>query len=203
MEVLAGQAGKPGNDDGLGANARFSTPAGLALRGTKLVVADMLNNAVREIDLAAPGFPVRTVAKAPELSYPSAVAFGPDGTLYAVETGRFRIVSISSTGVVQAIAGGNGAGYRDGDALKAQLLPQYGLAALPGGELVFSDPGNYRVRLIAGGNVRTLAGTGRFGSAEGGGFASDIVLPAGLAVGMDGIIYVAEPGNGVVRGIRR
>jgi sugar lactone lactonase YvrE len=50
--------------------------------------------------------------------------------------------------------------------------------------------------------VSTLAGSGRFGRREGKGDETDLVLPAGLAVGPDGTLYVAETGNGAIRAMK-
>ena len=45
------------------------------------------------------------------------------------------------------------------------------------------------------------AGSGRFGAQNGDGRNADFVLPAGLAVGPDGTIYVADAGNSLLRAV--
>jgi sugar lactone lactonase YvrE len=53
VTTLAGTAGSLGADDGIGSQARFSAPTGLALDGHgRLYVADAGNGSVRSIDLA-------------------------------------------------------------------------------------------------------------------------------------------------------
>jgi sugar lactone lactonase YvrE len=89
------------------------------------------------------------------------------------------------------------------------MLPYLGLALLPDGSLAISDPGNYRVRRLtfnASGEpekLTTLAGSGRYGAEDGAGREAQLVLPAGLAVGPDGTLYVADAGNSLVRAIQR
>jgi DNA-binding beta-propeller fold protein YncE len=79
---------------------------------------------------------------------------------------------------------------------------------LEDGSVVVADPGNYRLRRITFGGdgkareVTTFAGSGRYGAQDGPGRDADFVLPAGLAVGPDGTLYVADAGNALVRAIR-
>jgi DNA-binding beta-propeller fold protein YncE len=131
---------------------------------------------------------------------PSAVAAGADGTVYVVETGMSRVVSLRN-GTMDVVTGAPPGGFADGRAEEARMLPYLGLAVLKDGSVVVSDPGNYRVRRIASGEVSTLAGSGRFGTRDGAGANADLVLPAGLAVGPDGTLYVADSGNALLRAI--
>ncbi|MFP2910315.1 hemolysin, partial [Pyxidicoccus sp. 3LFB2] len=204
-DVLAGS--EPGMRDGAGKDAAFNQPAGLTLTpdGTALLVADMNNGVIRRIDLVAPGNPVTTVQGA-WLYRPSAVASSADGaTLYVVETGMARIVRIRDG--VNSVVAGKTPGFQDGSPDSALFLPYLGIAVMRDGSLAVSDPGNYRVRRIlfdGDGNPRTvttMAGSGRHGHRDGPGEQADLVLPAGLAVGPDGRLYVADSGNGLVRAI--
>ncbi|SEU07193.1 N,N-dimethylformamidase beta subunit family domain-containing protein [Stigmatella erecta] len=204
--VLAGMLMEPGQTDGLAQAARFNQPAGLAFTpGGDLLVADLGNGVIRRVELATPGNPVTTVSADKWMYRPSAVASAADGTLYVVETGMARVLEIRQ-GVVSVIAGST-AGYADGAPASSQLLPYLGIAVLKDGSVAVADPGNYRIRRIlftAGGKpseVTTLAGTGRFGSRDGEGRAADFVLPAGLAVGPDGTLYVADAGNALLRAV--
>jgi hypothetical protein len=199
MAVLAGSPWQLGTADGPAASARFLLPAGLALHAGALWVVDVGASALRRIDLTGVGRPVTTVAAA-GLYRPSAIAFAADGTPLVVDSGQRRVVAVRD-GVAVALAGG-GDGFRDGPAAQARLLPQGGIAALPDGSIVVADPGNYRVRRVAGGAVTTLAGSGRAGARDGPGAAADLVLPTGLAAAADGTIYVADTGNATIRAIR-
>jgi sugar lactone lactonase YvrE len=194
--VLAGACGSLAAVDGPGRTARFMAPGGMAISGRTLYVADIGAGTVRKVDLASPAHTVSTVI-APPLSYPSGVSVAKDGTLYVVETGNMRVVSIQN-GVERVIAGA-GPGFLDGNATTARLLPQFGIALLADGSLVVSDPGNNRIRLIKNGQVSTLAGSGRYGHHGGGGGDAELVLPAGLAVDGSGNVFVSEPGSSTIR----
>ena len=195
--VLAGQLGVQGSADGPGPQASFETPLGMALtRDGRLLVADLANDAIRAVDPTTGA--VSTFAKG--LYRPSAVAVEPDGTIDVVESGMSRVVQLGKDGFVPLTA--VGPGFQDGPASEARLQPFLGLVALGNGRLVVSDPGSERLRLISGGQVTTLAGSGRFGTADGPGASADFALPGGLAVGSDGTIYLADTGNGAIRAIR-
>jgi DNA-binding beta-propeller fold protein YncE len=204
--VFAGAVMAPGQADGPAQAARFNQPAGLAFTpGGDLLVADLGNGVIRRVELNAPGNPVTTVRADKWMYRPSAVAAAADDTLYVVETGMARVLEIRQ-GVVSIIAG-TSPGYADGAPGNSQLLPYLGIAVLKDGSVVVADPGNYRIRRILftadrkPSEVTTLAGTGRFGSRDGEGWTADFVLPAGLAVGADGTLYVADAGNALLRAV--
>lgn len=199
--VFSGAEGTPGLVDGPAAQARFNQPAGLYVTPQEeLLVADLSNGVIRRIDLLAPDSPVTTLPSNQWLYRPSAVAAGPDGTVYVVETGMSRVVALRN-GTMSVLAGSPPGGFADGRGEEARMLPYLGLAVLKDGSVVVSDPGNYRVRRISSGEVTTLAGSGRFGTRDGAGANADLVLPAGLAVGPDGTLYVADSGNALLRAI--
>jgi DNA-binding beta-propeller fold protein YncE len=110
-------------------------------------------------------------------------------------------------GTVSVVAGYPPGGYMDGAPEAAQMLPYLGIAVLADGSVAVADGGNYRIRRITfGGNgkpaeVTTLAGSGRYGAEDGAGEGARFVLPAGLAVGPDGTLYVADSGNALLRAI--
>ncbi|QRK05156.1 hemolysin [Archangium violaceum] len=200
--VFAGAVMEPGMMDGPAAQARFNQPAGLALTPQgELLVADMGNGVIRRIDLLTPGNPVTTLPSNLWLYRPSAVAVGADGTVYVVETGMSRVMALRN-GTVSVFAGSPPGGFAEGEGESARMLPYLGIAVLPDGNVAVSDPGNYRVRRISpSGVVTTLAGSGLFGARDGEGDDADLVLPAGLAVGPDGTLYVADSGNALLRAI--
>ncbi|WP_343213413.1 N,N-dimethylformamidase beta subunit family domain-containing protein [Archangium violaceum] len=200
--VFAGAVMEPGLMDGPAAQARFNQPAGLFVTPQgELLVADLGNGVIRRIDLLTPGYPVTTLPANLWLYRPSAVVQAPDGTVYVVETGMSRVVALRN-GTVSVLAGSPPGGFAEGQGEDARMLPYLGIAVLPDGSLAVSDPGNYRVRRISPhGTVTTLAGSGRFGARDGTGDDADLVLPAGLAVGPDGTLYVADSGNALLRAI--
>jgi sugar lactone lactonase YvrE len=206
--VFAGAVGQAGSADGAAAQARFNQPAGLTLTPDRsgLLVADLGNGVIRQVSLVEPGNPVTTLKANLWLYRPSAVAAAPDGTLYIVETGMSRVVQLRD-GTVSVVAGQAPGGYTDGAPEAAQMLPYLGIAVLADGSVVVADPGNYRLRRITFGQdgkpneVTTLAGSGRYGADDGAGQGATFVLPAGLALGADGTLYVADSGNALLRAV--
>jgi sugar lactone lactonase YvrE len=204
--IFAGALWAAGNKNGPAATARFNQPAGLAISPAgALLVVDMGNGTLRRIDLKAPDNPVTTIRADRVLYRASAVAARPDGTFFVVETGMARVVQVKD-GKVTPVAGST-AGYADGAPGSAQMMPYMGIAVLADGSVAVADPGNYRVRRIVFGpdgkasEVTTLAGSGRYGARDGDGRSAEFVLPAGLAVGPDGTLYVADSGNSLVRAV--
>jgi hypothetical protein len=71
---------------------------------------------------------------------------------------------------------------------------------IPFGLFVMADANNHAIRVVTpGGTVRTLAGNGEAGFADGQGAAARFKSPTGLARDKDGSILVADSGNNAVR----
>jgi hypothetical protein len=90
-------------------------------------------------------------------------------------------------------------------ATQAALWAPSAVAVAPDGSLFVADRFNYRIRRIdPGGNIRSFAGTGAPGAAGDEGPAVDAAMgdPAGLAVGSDGSVYVAQSAEHRIRRIR-
>jgi NHL repeat-containing protein len=110
---------------------------------------------------------------------------------------------------VTTVAGSASLGTKDGPALKAQFLVPSGLARAGDGTLYVSDPAAQRIRqMLPGGTVRTVAGSGALGPLRlsvSGGYRDGPALraafnqPAGLALGPDGALYIADSFNACIR----
>lgn len=137
------------------------------------------------------------------LNQPQGLAFGQDGTLYIADTANQRIRAVDAKGTITTVAGtGVAGGSGDGGpANLATLRRPTALAVNASGALLLCDTGNHRVRLLAAGTIRTVAGTGSQGFAGDGGSAAAAQLdsPAGLTVASDGRIFVADTHNHRVR----
>jgi uncharacterized protein (TIGR03437 family) len=93
-------------------------------------------------------------------------------------------------------------GFADGNALVTALLNGPSSIALDSkGNLYIADALNHRIRLLTGGNVTTVAGTGTGGWAGDGAAATSAELnfPEGIAVDPAGNLYIADTGNHVIR----
>ncbi|KAA0233219.1 MAG: Virginiamycin B lyase [Acidimicrobiales bacterium] len=139
-----------------------------------------------------------------QLNNPLGVAAGPDFVLIA-DSANLRIRKVSADGVVTTIAGsGMPTGPFEGSALDVGILQPFGVALGPDGAVYYSELSGQRVqRLGADGNVSTVAGTGQTGYSGDGGPATEATLngPAGVAVGEDGTVFVAERDGNRVRRI--
>jgi sugar lactone lactonase YvrE len=97
--------------------------------------------------------------------------------------------------------GGTTQGAANGSLTVAQFNGPRGIAVAPDGTIYIADTTNHRIRAISpGGIVSTLAG-GTQGSANGTGTAAQFNNPSGVAVGPNGVIYVADTNNSRIRAI--
>lgn len=140
-------------------------------------------------------------------NFPTAIAVDEDGHLYIADTMNHRIRRIDArTGLVSTLAGvgqprcsGDG-----GPSVKAGLNEPAALA-VHRSRLYIADQSNNRVRVIdlATGVVSTFAGTGTAGYNGDGMPAVEASLagPSGLAVGSDGMLYIADTFNGRIRAV--
>jgi RHS repeat-associated protein len=143
----------------------------------------------------------------------------PRAILYIADAFCHQIHEVRPIGgslFVQTIAGDGTPGYEVGAlggdeiaAVIARLNFPGGLAVGPDGSLYIADTGNHRIRRIARGPndslafgiITTVAGSGVAGSGGDGGHATDAQLrsPRGLAVGVDGSLFIADTGNHRIR----
>jgi hypothetical protein len=165
VDTLAGTP-EPGDADGLGRNARFDSPAGIALdSGGNLYIADCLNDRIRRLDAAGRvttvAGSVRGYADGPAASarfnMPCGVAVGPDGVVYVADTGNHRIRQIRE-GVVTTLAGG-ARGDADGAGASVRFDQPCAVDYRPGppATLLVADSRNRRIRVL-GLDGRTLGG---------------------------------------------
>ena len=207
--------GSPGTQDGAALQSRFQDPFGVAAApdGSVYVADAGESNRIRKL---TPQGAVSTVAGGGEgfadgagaaaaFSTPSGLALDAAGNLYVADTGNNRVRRVSPEGVVTTVAGDGTAGFRDGAAAQAQFDAPVGLAADKEGNVYVADTYNDRVRVITkDGQVRTFAGLGAPGYADGG--ALDAALfdtPCAVAVSEGGEVFVADTGNNRLRKITK
>jgi hypothetical protein len=216
LTLLAGDRfGEPGNANGAGGAARFNTPAGVAVywdgAKTNVYVADLGNNAVRQVDLSNSN--VTTLPGA--FNRPAGVAVDDTGRIFVADTGNHSIMTIETDGTVKLYAG-SGSSFESGskDAINPLLARFFYPRELlwVGGNtgLLVSDTFNHTIRRVGprgvGGGlaVTTLAGQPEAsGNADGPASTAQFFEPVGLAVDLNGMILVADLKNNAIRRIVR
>jgi sugar lactone lactonase YvrE len=214
--IAGGEKGFAG-DGGPAKDARFDQAYHVALdhEGKGLYVCDLGNRRVRRIDLKAGtietvigtgtrGAPADgAAAKSAPLVDPRAVAVDKAGRLWILERSGHALRMVED-GKVRTVAGTGQKGY-DGDggpAEKAKLDGPKFLWIDPAGDVLIADTENHCIRKYAvkDGKISRVAGTAKKGKGETGGPAAETQLsqPHGVAVGPDGVIYVADSSNGRV-----
>jgi sugar lactone lactonase YvrE len=179
VTTLAGTPGVVGAADGVGSAASFSSPSGIATdSGGNVYVADSGNNTIRRI---TPAGVVTTLAG----SSPSALA-SAQGVAQGQKT------EVTTVVIVAALVDGVGAA--------ARFYKPTGIAADGNGNLYVADTGNNAIRKVTpSGVVTTLAGSGLPGAADASGRAAFFNGPTGVAVDLDGNVYVADSSNDTLR----
>jgi len=105
---------------------------------------------------------------------------------------------------INTVAGTGTAGYNGDDipATSAQLSYPRGIAVDTDGNIYIADCSNHRIRKVdTAGNITTYAGTGVGGYGGDGGPATAALLygPYGLALDLDGNLFIADMGNHRIR----
>ena len=144
------------------------------------------------------------LATSAQLFLPFGVAVGPDGSLYIADTNNHRIRRVDPSGIITTVAGSGLWGYSGdgGPATSAQLSGPFGVTVGPDGSLYIADTGNSRIRQVdPSGTIRTVAGTGArsYGGDAGPATSAFLYDPRGVAVGLDGSLYIADTDNHRIR----
>ena len=131
---------------------------------------------------------------------PSGIAIDRSGNLLVADTGNNAIRKITPQGVVSTVAGDGAAGWVDGPGTQARFNGPTGVAVDLLGNVFVADTYNDRIRKIApDGSVTTIAGGAAPGWLDGVGAAAQFDTPTGLALDLQGNLYIADSGNGAVR----
>ena len=215
VSTIAGLPRVSGSTDGTGSTAQFNLPTGIAVdKAGNLYVSDLLNNTIRKITSAGV---VRTFAgsvvspgnvdgtgRAARFNSPSGIAMDGAGNIYVADTVNDTIRQITSAGLVSTAAGlGGSSGSADGAGSNARFNNPYDVAVDSGANLYVTDYSNNTVRLITpAGVVTTLAGlAGTQGTNDGTGSAARFNGPTGIAIGINGNLYVTDANNNMIRKI--
>ena len=142
------------------------------------------------------GVQVTTVTR--ELTRPVALAAAPNGDAIVVDGDR--IARVTRSGTVTVITGGE-AGWVDGPAATARFNGPHGVALGANGDIYVADTNNHIVRVISNGQVRTFAGAGARGFADGASGQAMFSQPMGIGMTPGGTPLVADMWNHRLRAV--
>ena len=231
----------PLGDGGLATRANLASACGTAVDGAgNLIIADDGDFRVRAVAATTGTFygqamhagDIYTIAGGgtslgdhiPATSAgisPAGVTLDAAGNLVIADSDRIRVVAATTgtfygqpmtAGDIYTVAGGGSNGLGDGGpATFAEVFPN-GVAVDHHGNLVISDRGDNRIRVVAvktatfygqamhKGDIYTVAGGGTGGLGDGGpATQAQLSAPAGVAVSQSGNPVIADAGNGRVR----
>jgi hypothetical protein len=140
-----------------------------------------------------------------QLGGPGSLVLDAAGDIYFADPYNYRVRKITrATGIIETVAG-NGTISNSGDngpALEAGIGMVSGVAVDGLGNLYFTDGGSVVRKVTAGsGIITTCAGTGTTGHSGDGGpaVAAEIDQPNGLALDLQGNLYIAARGEHRIR----
>ena len=200
--VLAG--GTKGNKDGVGPDAQFKWPHGVAVDAAgNVVVGDRGNHVIRKIGVhgavstlagSADNYgKVDGLGAAARFRYPMGLAVDVAGNVYVADSNNRAIRKVTPGGAVSMLADANDLAARapgPGDPPAEPLA----VAVDKKGNVYVAMRNDYIIRKIAPEHtVTTLAGlAGTSGTADGQAKSARFVLPQGVAVDGKGNVYVAD-----------
>lgn len=185
VTTVAGRAVN-GSADGVGSNAQFNGPSGIAVDAAGYIyVADTGNHAIRTI---APDYTVTTLAGGSsgfvdgqgsnaKFNGPKGIAVDALGIIYVADTGNHAIRVVYVNGTVTTLAGNGTASLVNQVGTSATFSGPTGVAVDAQSNVLVADAANNVIRLISpNGSVITIAGSGALGSLNG----ACCVAPLGL-----------------------
>lgn len=216
VTTIAGKAGRPGSADGIGSDARFNFPSGIAIdKEGALYVADTYNAIIRKI---SPEGIVSTLAGMPitegyadgagpiaRFSQPMGITVDEKGQVYVADTFNSSIRKISPEGVVTTLAGApKNPGFVDGTGSAARFQNAQGITVDRFGILYVVDEGNNAIRkIMPNGVVTTLVGrsNSRQGVVDGPVASARLRSPTAITIDDEGNLFVADASGNVIRKI--
>jgi hypothetical protein len=212
-----------GSADGVGTNASFYSPEGIAVSSNEtLFVADFLNDTIRMITPVSNTWVVSTISGivgrggTNDGPYGTSMLWGPEGIAVDAQTNVYvadtyndtirKITLVNTNWITSTIAGrAEFAGSTDGTNGAVRFFLPEGIALDSAGNLYVADTLNDSIRKLApvGSNwiSSTIAGTNTSGSADGTNSLARFNSPGGIVVDASNNVYVADTGNNTVREI--
>ena len=214
VTTFAGQSFSSTPADGIGTNARFVSPWGMATDGAgNLYVNDSADFTVRKIVLSSAA--VSTIAGAADVkgasdgaganarfNFPSGMAYDGSGNLFIVDGQNFTIRKlVLASGAVTTFAGTAGQqGTTDAEAANARFEAPQGIAIGDNGLIYVTDGTTVRTIDPGNANVITIAGVaGVMGTTDGSGSNARFTNSIGLTF-TNHALYIADE-SGAIRAI--
>ena len=214
MSTWAGMptnASSNGSADGIGEDARFHSPRGIALdQSGNLYVADTGNSIIRKI---TPERKVTTLAGAAgqhgtedgkgsdaRFNHPYGITVDRSGTVFVADTDNHMIRKITADGTVTTVAGVPRIfrSSHGGERISEFFSPR-GIVAAPSGELFVTDFTEIH-RIGTDGKVTTIGGLKHSrGGQDGVGMAARFSSPSGIALDASANLIIADTGNHTIR----
>lgn len=222
VTTIAGSGGNSGTNNGTNGSARFSYPLGAAVDANgNLLVTDAGNHVIRRLAPEGTNWVVTTIAGEPEtagdangtnataqFSGPLGIAVATSGDAFVADSGNHIIRKLTFSGsncVVSTIAGLPGSpGAVDGTNAGARFSSPTGIAVDAAGNVFVTEWGSSLIRKIApsGTNWVVSRVAGSFpGFADGTNNAAKFFQPYAVVVSTNGILYVADTANNLIRKI--
>jgi sugar lactone lactonase YvrE len=211
ISTIAGSRGSGGygGDGGPATMALLSMPYSAAVDSSgNVYISDQANHRVRLVNRAT-GIITTVVgtgtagsagdggaATAAQLDLPRGLALASNWDLYIVDHNNNRIRKRAyGTGVLTTVVGNGQAAYGgDGGLASVAALNKPCGVAVVGDTLYIADSASRRVRMVSGGVITTLAGTGVEGTSgdDGSPLAAMLSYPVAVAVDGLGVVYIAD-----------
>lgn len=228
VETIAGTGELGPGEDGEALYVQLNHPTSVEFdRHGRLLIAAWHNSLVKRLDFttgmlvnvcgtgarafSGDGGPANSAA----LDLPSSAVEDSQGNVIVSDQANFRLRKVDPRGVITTMCGST-RGYSGdgGPAILAQLSSPVGQSAPPAGRIAIdaedriyiADTGNHVVRMIdTDGIIYTIAGTGQPGYSGDGGpaTAAQLNTPSDVAITGNGILYIADTMNHVVRKVGR
>jgi trimeric autotransporter adhesin len=144
-----------------------------------------------------------------QLSAPAGLAIDFAGDIFIADSANNVVREVTPDGIIHTVAGNGLPGVPGslgdfGPATQANLHTPSGVAVDDSGDLFIADSADNSIREVTpDGNISTFAGNGYPGYAgdTGAPFSAALWQPQDVAVASNGIIYIADTGNAVIRAV--
>jgi sugar lactone lactonase YvrE len=211
VTTIAG--GQSGNGNGVALQAQLFEPNGVSCTpdGQYIFWVDLGNNNVRYLNSGMVGtFAGNTCYsghsdgpnRVATFQSPWALCVDASNNVYVADSYSQAIRKVTYMGVTTIAGDTTRQGSKDGVGRKAQFFAPAGICLSPNGNLYVADTYNHTIRqVMMDGTVTTIAGSTTPGNADGSGTTASFNLPWGMAVDVNGALYVADSKNHRIRKI--